>query len=332
MLAGGANALLGGEFHAASGWTTSAITDATNDGPAVTLTSATTGIGLIRSTANSGELRSLTWSPGAWSTTAALGAGITTRATPSLAASAGLVSAAFQGDNFKHYYAAYLASWNPTAEAVGGSASQSFGPSQPTIAALGMSAVVAFAGNDGDLYDQTRSSGAWSAADGHGVGGTVSLTPTIVAMTAGPDLMIVYIRKTDSRVLYTTRTNGVWSLPPAVTDMNALSGDPVSVAALPGGAAVMAYRGLDGNVYWSRYTMGAATPWSPPAALATPNFATPSSPAVTAGLGGMDAEMVFVDGATGGVKHARLMGTSWSAPAVVGGNGLTHVGASSVGD
>jgi hypothetical protein len=328
MIGGGSSQVVGGEFHPGQGWTTSTLTDATAFPPAVTLTSATAGVGLLRSNSNSGELRYLTWSPGSFSAPAAIAAGVTTRATPSITQGGGTVSAVFQGDDFKHYFAGYVASWSPTAEPVGGSANQSFGPSPATLTALGSSAVVAFAGNDGNLYDQTRAAGSWQAADGHGLSSVLSQTPTVVALASGPDLMIVFSRTSDSAILYTTRTGGTWTTP-AVTDPTAFATGAVSVAPLAGGGAVMVFEGTDTKVYWSLYTPSASTPWSQPAALASPNFTTPSPPSVAPGVGGVDAELVFVDSSTGLANHARLTGSTWSAPAVIGGSGLIGVAVAS---
>ncbi|MFT3767191.1 MAG: hypothetical protein QM820_16970 [Minicystis sp.] len=328
MLAGSGTQILAGEFHPGAGWTTTTLTGATNDGLAVTLTGPTAGIGVIRSTANGGEVRFTSWSPGAWTALAALGAGVTTRATPALTASGAAASLVFHGDDFKHYFAAHSTSWAPVAEQVGGSAAQSFGPSPASIATLGTDAVITFAGNNNDLYDQTRSGGTWQAAHGHALGATVTLTPAIVALTSGPDLLIAFVRSSDARIVYTTRAANVWSAP-APIDTNALSNDPVSIAALPGGEAVLAYRGQNGKTYWSRYKPTATPAWTPPTGISATNFDTPSTPAVAPGIGGVDAEMVFIDGATGAAKHARLTGTTWSSPLTIGGSGLTRAGVAS---
>jgi hypothetical protein len=327
LLAGGGSAILAGEFHPATGWATSTLTDATKDGPAIVLTAPGAAIGVIRSTSNAGELRFTGWTPGSWSPFAAIAVNETTRATPALVASGTVADLVFHGDNFKHYYAAHVAAWAPVAEPVGGASAQSFGPSPASIAAIGSDAIVAFAGNNGDLYDQTRTGGAWQGASAHNLGNVVTLTPAIIAPAAGPDLMIVFVRSTDTRLLYTTRSGGIWSSPVQV-DANALTNDPPALAALPGGGALLAYRGQDGKVYWSRRPLGG--PWTTPAALATPNVATPSTPAIAAGVGGADAEMVFVDGATSTARHSRLTGTTWSAPAAIGGTGLTRAAISSL--
>ena len=324
MLAGGGATVLAGEYHPASGWTTSTLADATGDGPALALTSSTSAVGILRSTSDGGELRSTSWSPGSWSTFTALGAGVTTRITPAIAAAGTTADAVFQGDDFHHYFAAHQATWSPLAEPVGGTASPSYGPSPAAITALGADAVLAFAGNDGDLYDQARTAGAWLPAHAHALGNVLALSPSIIAPTAGPDLMVVFVG-TDTHILSTTRTAGTWTTPVQL-DVNALSGDPVSLAALPGGRAVVAYRGTDSKLYFSRFDPTATPTWSVPAAVFTPNVTSPSTPALAPGLTGADAELVYIDG--GLAKHTRLSGTAWSSPVTIGGAGLTHAAVS----
>jgi hypothetical protein len=329
LLAGGGTSIFTGEYHPGSGWTTGTLADATSDGPAIALTDTGSAIGLIRSTSGAGSLRSTTWSPGNFSTFSQIAAGVTTRATPSITASGGVSLVAFHGDDFKHYFAAHLTSWAPTAEPIGPSGQQSFGPSPASITAIGSDAIVAFAGNDGDLYDQTRTAGTWAGAHAHGLAGQLSLTPAIITPTMGADLLIAFVRKTDARIVFTTRSGGTWTAP-APIDTNALTNDPVSLAALPNGEAVLAYRGQNGKVYWSRYSPSANPPWTVPAGVTATNYTTPSTPSVAAGVSGADAEMVFVDGATGAANHARLTGTTWSTPAAIGGSGLVRVAIASM--
>ena len=329
VLAGGGASIFAGEYHPGSGWTTGTLADATADAPAVALTGKTSAIGVIRSTGAGGEVRFTSWSPGAWTSFSALSANVIARAAPALSASGAAVSLAFQGADYKHYFGAHLASWSPNNEPVGGTANQSFGPSPASIATLGADAILAFAGNDHDLYEQTRSGGAWQGAHGHGLGDALLLAPTIVALTSGPDLMIAFVRSSDARVVYTTRTGSAWTAP-APIDANALSDEAVSLAALPGGGAVLAYRGQNGKAYWSRYAPTPSPSWTPPAGITATNYSTPSPPAVAPGVSGADAEMVFIDGATGAANHARLTGTTWSTPMPIGGSGLTRVAAASL--
>src|SRR5262249_15218319 len=158
---------------------------------------------------------------------------------------------AFHGDDFKHYFASYAASWSPTAEPIGGAGpSQSFGPSPAAIVALGADDVVAFAGNDGNIYDHTRHAGSWSSAHSHMLGNVTSLTPALAALDgAAADLMLAFVRGSDARILSTVRTSSTtstWSAP-AVVDNLAFTNDPPSLIGLPGGDALLVYRGQDTN-------------------------------------------------------------------------------------
>lgn len=302
-------------------WSVTILNDATNDGVAVAMTGPDDAVGVLRSTTNA-ELRATLWSPAGWSATAIVGAGVTTRAAPSIARGiGGLADVAFQGLDFKHYFAAHLAAWSPVAEPVMNAGSHSFGPSPAAIAASGSDAIVAFAGNDHDLYDQERSGGVWAAAHGHGLGDALLLTPALVIPTMGPDRMIAYVRKSDARIVYTTRTGAVWSAPVPI-DNNALSNDPVALVALPAGGAVLAYRGQNQGLYFSRYTPGAAPPWTGPAEVAGA-ITIASAPSLAAGVGGFDAEIAYVEG--GSAKHARLTNVAWSAPVTIAAAGLTQV-------
>lgn len=321
MLASSGTQVLAGVFQPGSGWTTTPLAGASNHTPAITFTGAATGVGLIRS-ATTGEVRSTTFSGAAFTPFVPIAANVTTQSAPSITASGAVASAVYHGDDFKHYFASYLASWAPTAEPVT-SGTQSFGPSAAAITAIGTNTVIAYAGNNHDLYDQTRAGGAWQPAHGHGLGDAVMLTPAIVALTAGPDLMIAFVRTTDARIVTTTHSGSTWSAPQPI-DTNALSNDPVSLAALPGGGAVLAYRGQNGKTYWSRYTPGNTPPWSVPTGITAANFDTPSPPAVAKGTSGVDAEMVFIDAAGGAAMHARLTGNTWSTPATIGGASLTR--------
>src|SRR5262249_23595958 len=153
------------------------------------------------------------------------------------------VDVVFHGDDFKHYFAAYSASWNPAAEPVGGAQNQSAGPSPASIVVSGSDAIVAFAGNNHDLFDQDRTGGIWQPANGHGLGDAVVLTPAMIALSGGnATTMIAYVRKADSAIVYTVKSGANWSAPDVV-DKSAFSGDAVALLPLAGGAALLAYRG-----------------------------------------------------------------------------------------
>jgi hypothetical protein len=65
--------------------------------------------------------------------------------------------------------------------------------------------------------------------------------------------------------------------------------------------------------------------WSDPTPLSSPNPTTPTPPALATDVNSADAELVYVDDTTQSVMHSRLTGSSWSAPALVGGTDLGSV-------
>lgn len=331
MLAGGAQTILGGEFHPGTGWTTTVLSDATSDVPAIAEMSGGSAVGVIRSKSGGGELRYTSWTPGSWSAFKMIAPLQTTSSTPSIVPSGARADLTFRGDNTKHYYAAYTSGvWNPLAEPIQMmNAPQIQGPTPSSVTAIGSDTIVAFAGDNGELYDQTRTGGVWQGAHGHGLGNVVVVTPQITALNGGSvDLLVVFVNKSDSKLLFTTRSAGTWSAS-VLVDQNTFSADPISLVALPGGKAVLAFRGLDGKIYASRYNPNGAPVWSLPGPIANPNYATPSSPAITGGVGGADVELVFVNSADGAAYHTSLTNTTWSAPTLVGGTGLIHIGVSS---
>jgi hypothetical protein len=288
-------------------------------------------VGVIRSKSGGGELRYTSWTPGSWTAFKTIAPLETTSSTPSIVPSGTRTDLAFRGDNTKHYYAAYTSGvWAPLAEPIQlMNAPQVQGPTPSSVTAVGSDTIVAFAGDDGELYDQTRTGGVWQGAHAHSLGNVVTVTPQIIALNGGSaDLLVVFVNKSDAKLLFTRRSVGAWSAPVPI-DQNTFSADPVGLAALPGGKAALAFRGLDGKVYTSRFDPNGAPQWSVPGPIANPNYATPSSPAITGGIGGMDAELVFVNSADGAVFHSRLSNATWSSPMMIAGAGASYVGVSS---
>jgi hypothetical protein len=316
--------VLAGEFHPGGSWSATSLSSTTDKAPGIAITGASTAVGVIRNTTFGNEVAYTTWAPGSFQAFTSIANLVTTQAAPSIVASGTRADVTFLGDNNKHYYAAHVATWSPTAEAVGGVAAQSFGPSAAGITAIGSDTIVAYAGNNGDLFDQTRTGGVWLAATAHNLGNVVTLTPAIIAPTTGPALMVVFVRSSDSKIVFTTRTGNVWTAPTPV-DVNSFTADPVALAALPGGEAILAFRGLNQGIYFTRYNPVGAPLWSPPQPVAVPNVTSPSRPALAPGVGGVDAELAFVNGVDGMAYHARLTGMTWSAPVAVGGTLLTTI-------
>ena len=318
LIAIGGSGALAASYDEADGWQTQTLAAAPTHRPSIALRAPDDGLALIR---NAGQLSFSAFDGVGWSAFAPVGPSVTTRATPALAAGAVTMSSVFHGDDFKHYYAAYASSWSPTGELVG--TPQAFGPEPAAIAVIGSDVVIGYAGNDGDLYDQTRTSGSWLAPHAHLLGDTVEGTPTIVRLDQGAELLMVFQRKPSDAVSFVTRTGGTWSASADLPDT--LTNEPVALAPLSGGRAVAAFRGTNAQIYSMIYDPSNAPVWSDPLPLASPNPTTATPPALAAGVNSADAELVYVDGTTQSVMHSRLTGSSWSTPALVGGTDLGSV-------
>lgn len=262
-----------------------------------------------------------------WSSPAQIAAALA-QGTPALAAAGSTGHVVYMGTDSKFYHDTYIGSWGGAPDAVepdGGA--QSFGGSPPAAAAVGATLVVAQAGSNGVLYDQSWSGGAWQAANAHAGSAVVTtISPAMVAMNGGSaDLMIVFVHQTDFNLQYTTRTAGVWSTPVDVYDQSgnaAYSSSAPSLAALPNGGAIVAWEG-GSPTYPYASTYLPATGWTVPAAIASTPLSTP--PSLAPGLCGATALAAFVP-TTGQVDVATLTGGAWSIPvAIAGATGMTGV-------
>ena len=286
LLAGGnAASVLGGELHPDGSWAIHSLADATSFGPALAITAAGQGVGLIRAN-GTGDLRAVTWSAGQWGAFNNVGPAVTTREQPSLSAAGAGARAAFHGDNFKHYFASWNGLlWSVQAETIGLGADQSVGPSPPQLASspafpAGAEATVAFIANAVNKpFARNRVAGVWDAAQMvDGAATNFNLAPDLVSLTAGPELMMVWMRS-DNQVLYATRSSGVWSAGAVVP--SAFTAARVSLAALPGGGAILAFQGTDNFLYYTLYAAGA---WGAVLPFSAPNVPLAGSPAVVGGV------------------------------------------------
>jgi hypothetical protein len=238
---------------------------------------------------------------------------------PSLAGGATKGLCAYQGLDSNFYYAQFFnGSWAPTNEPIPNGSAQSTGPVPPAIAALGDDPTIAFVGTDGDLYDQTRSCGTWGAPHKHGVAGhTASITPTIIALTMGPELLLVYADASNAnQLMYTTRTSGTWSAPAALS--TAQSPAQVSLAPLVAGGAVLAYMDPTGSLYTSILSAGPGPTWSLPVAGVNGSIPTLlGPPAVASGPSGSQATLLYTN-LSAIAFEAQLNGGAWGAPVSAG--------------
>jgi len=296
--------------------------DQTEDAIGLAADDSGTAVGLLRSK-TTGELRYAfygdgAWTPGASGTPTTLEPGLTSASGPSVAADGATAHGAFRGKDGKYYYARVQnKSWSSKAEAITAGGQQSSGPNPPAVAAIGMTPVIAFVGADGVFYDQSRSGGAWSPATAHPFAGkAASVTPAIAALDAGPELVAVFVEAGANGLYWLARKAGTWTAPTPIT--GAASTESPSLAPLPGGGAILAYRGTDQRLYTARLATGDAPTWTAPSAGA--GGASPflsGAPAVAKGAIGAEAELVYVDNLSS-VYSSRLVNGAWSAPKFAG--------------
>lgn len=267
---------------------------------------------------------------GSWTSPAQI-AQATGQGTPALAALGKDAHLVYWGTDNKFYHGTYSSNqWDAANDPVGGSNAQSFGPSAPAAAAVGSALVVAQDGSDGFVYDQTWSGGSWGAANKHANASTQNtVPPSIVAMNGGSgDAMIVYTHASDYHLQYSIRSGGNWSAPADVYNQNgnvAFSNSAASLAALPGGRALVAWLGANAKPYYSAFDGSA---WSAPDVIA--NVTVSSPPSVAAGVCGANALAAIVQ-SSGEVDALTWTSGHWSAPgAVAGATAMTYAAIASM--
>lgn len=321
IVAGGASTLSAASFQSGQWSAATSLTGSASSAPAVIAFGG--GFRAVVAKAAGGALVD-TGFASSWSSPVAIGTAAA-RESPALAVVGAGLHLVYQGQSdYKFYHGTSAGgAWDAATDPVG--SPQSFGPSGPSVAAAGTKLAVLQGGSDGILYDQTWD-GAWQAA--HAQAGTSvegGIRPTLVALVGGAaDLLAVYVRKTDRHLIFSARSGAAWSQPAEVYNSAgnvAYSNDPVSIAALPGGHAVLAFLGGDGKGYFSVWN---AATWSAPAAIAAGMLASP--PGLASGVCGDDAIAALVL-ATGEVNVTKLAGATWSAPtAISGATGMKYAG------
>lgn len=329
VVGGSATSAFGATLHGgpvspwASVWAVSSLVGSAASVPAIV--AVPSGFEAVFHEAGNDALSAASHSAG-WTSLTQIGAAIT-HDPPSIAVLGSSVHVVYRGTNTLFYHGTYSGgAWDGASDPVGpphDGGTQSFGPSAPVVASSGGSLVVVQDGMDGLLYDQTWS-GAWQSASSHPSAMVSVVSPSIVTLSqsqAGTayDVLVVLVHQTDFKLYWTGRSSGTWTAP-APVDASALTNDPVSLAALPNGRAVLLYRGAgtDKSPYFSLFDPTASTAWTAPAPLVTPaNPQLSSPPVAAAGVCGVDAVAAYA-GASG-VQIVRLTGSTWSQPSSVPG-------------
>jgi hypothetical protein len=263
---------------------------------------------------------------GSWIPPAAIGAALA-QGVPALVVVGSTAHVVYWGSNGKFYHGTYSGSWDAASDPVQASGGpQSFGSSAPAAAAVGTTLVVLQAGQDGVLYDQTWT-GSWQAATAHaGTSLVGTLSPAVVALEGGSaDLLVVFVHAGDAGgyfLQYTVRTAGVWSAPSFVYDQGgnvAFAGTTPSLAALPGGKAVLAWMGSS-PAYPYVSTYDPASGWTAPIAASNDTLASP--PSVAPGVCGASAVLAYAK-TDGTVAVTSTSGGPWTTSQLVPGtNGM----------
>jgi hypothetical protein len=289
-------------------------------------------LGLLHATTGD-ALAFTSWNGAAWSSLAELHAD-TTRGKPALVANGGGAYAVFQNPTvFTFSYETWSSgSWGTSAKAVTpvGLAQQACGPSPAVLAPFGATASLVFVnggacgGPSNDLRSSDLGGSGWSTsteiANNPVDMASTSPAAAVAAPSSGPELVVAYVAQGTSQIYTAYRTATGWSMPTLLT--NGLTNDPIALAPVTGGGAVMAYRGTDMMLYTAFFT---GTTWALPAAAFSPNVTVDAAPSVAAGVGTAMVEMAYVD-ANGALWHTRYGGSAWSAATQVGtASGFAHV-------
>ena len=319
LLGGNASKQVGGSFDGKS-WVTVDIAAPAVDPSALTITSEGIGVGVFRYTKvndpKDKQLQYVRFDQG-WSPPAQIGLN-TTRAAPSISADGKGAHLVFHGENFQFYYAGFDGvAWNPSSEVVG-----SFGPGPGSVATLAGAAVLVFhdGAQNNNLGSRLRAP-PWQPQQLIDATGSFADAPKVVALGAGAELLTVYVRDSDDQLRFATRKAGVWSA--AANLVGASAPQSPALAALPGGKAVVGFRGLDNRVYTATYDAANNTWTAVTAVAANPISARP--PALAPGIGVAEVELVYLDTVTKAPRHVRRIAGVWTAPLVVGMTGLDNV-------
>jgi hypothetical protein len=314
---------MGGAF--AESWSTATISGAmTADAPALAMVPATgQGVGLVH-VASSNLLDYTVFNGSTWSSFAQLNSDFTL-GTHAVVGSGATAQVVYGGTNYYFYYESWSGSaWTASTPPIVPSGVASLcGPSAPSLALAGANLSMVFvngicSGTTNALYDSDLSGGSWQATTTVATypSNTAAQRPAVAAPSSGPELVVAYVAQGTSQIYTSSRTGGTWATPALLT--SGLTNDPVALAPVAGGGAttaVMAYRGTDMKLYTSFFD---GTSWAKPAAAFSPtNVTVNAAPSVAKGIGGMVAEMGYVDG-NGAVWHTRYDGTSWSTAVQVG--------------
>lgn len=291
-------------FYAGSSWTTDSVGQSSESGVAVTA-GKLGGLVVLRALGN--QLRSSTVdTAGNWSSFANVNSG-TTRATPAATTTSnGVHHLVFHGEDFKYYSADYSAGGWGSFMNVGNP--QAFGPLEVGMAARDAAYSITYKGDNTRLITQAFS-GIWDpTGTDQGSSAVVGNYPPAIAGRAA-DYVVVFARSSDHTLQWISGVNGgTWTTPQAV-------GGPATdrafaITATDAGNVVVAWvSAVDQSLYAAKLT---GSSWD---VSQVDSFGQQGPPALAPGVGGHDAELVFVRGSA--LQHTSLTGTTWSSPEAI---------------
>jgi hypothetical protein len=294
-----------------------------------------TGFQAVFNAAGTNALNATSYASPTWSTPAAI-AGTYALEMPTLAVVGTTLHLVYEGnfddagglDSHDYFHGTLSGStWSANDPVGTANVNQSFGPHSLGAAGLATELVTGQVGSNNNVYARSLSGGTWAASvdivsSGNlGDDGTSGTAPRLVALTSGPEILAVYTRQTDYKLMAITRTGGTWQSTATLIDTNDYTTEPFNLVALPGGKAIVTWRGSNTFGYASVFN---GTTWSTPATALT-SFAINSAPAISVGDCGSVAVAAYAK-AAGTVEMIRYDGTSWgTAQAVTGASGATYV-------
>ncbi len=328
VLAGNSTLLWGGSATGSLAITVATVAGSTGDRIAIAPNGAGFVAALRSASGCTGNVCPLiaTVFNGSWADTAAI-PNATTIDAPALATLGGVSHVLYQDAAFKYEHRKYVAStWDSSDDPVGGGGNaQSFGAKAPSVTGVGTDLVALQAGSDNLIYDQTWTNAAWAKAHQQAnMSAENGITPTIITLS-GSDLLAVYMRKSDFKIMSLARTGGVWDTNPTLLDVNAFTNDPVAVTPIGQGRALLVFKGSDMVPYFSVYDPKKVPTWTAPAPVLAGKPTIASTPSVYPGVCGDEAIVAYAK-LSGGVELAHFAGGTFTGPVAVSGTtGATYV-------
>ncbi|MGH7279966.1 MAG: hypothetical protein ACRELY_00455, partial [Polyangiaceae bacterium] len=200
----------------------------------------------------SNALFATSFSGSTWSAPAVI-AGTLVRESPALAVEGTMLHLLYQAnddagaDEFKYFHGTYASSWT-VGDPVGSGVDQSSGPHAIGAAGIASELVTGQVGGNTDIYARSWN-GSWQssvdiAMDAGSNNEQYGSPAQVVALNgSAAELLLVYTRLGDYKLMSITRTSGTWQTSPTLANANAYTTEPFQLAAIAGGKAIATWRG-----------------------------------------------------------------------------------------